>query len=161
MKHHTSKLGILIIVIILGVVGVLIVTKTRSEKFAVDTTSTIPVSSPDEVISGDEYIASSSDLSSPIPKPPPLEEYVYPKALGLESTSNSLKFTTTDSAQAVTDWYKNKINSLEFNAKSSTQTNTNGATLNKITAAKPGENIEVTIKKDQSTSNVEVTVDRS
>ena len=161
MKHHTSKLGILIIVIILGVVGVLIVTKTRSEKFAASTTSTIPVSSPEDIISEEEYIASSSDLSSPIPKPPAIDEYLYPKAQSLQTTASSLKFTTTDSAQAVTEWYKNKINSLEFNAKSSTQTNTNGATLNKITAAKPGENIEVTIKKDQTTSKVEITVDRS
>lgn len=161
MSHHTSKLGILIIVIILGVVGVLIVTKTRSEKIASDTSTSIPVSSPEEFISDDENIASSSNLSSPIPKPPAIEEYAYPNASNLESSDDSLKFNTSDSAQEVTDWYKNKINSLNFNAKSFTQTSSNGVTLNKITAARPGENIDVTIKKDQTTSNVQVTVDRS
>ena len=162
MSHHTSKLGILIIVIILGIVGVLIVTKTRSERMALDTSTSIPVSSsPEEFISDDENIASSSNLSSPIPKPPAIEEYVYPNASSLESTNDSLKFNTSDSAQEVTDWYKNKISALNFNAKSFTQTSANGVTFNKITAARPGENIDVTIKKDQTTSNVQVTVDRS
>lgn len=159
MSDKTSKIGILIIVIILAVTGVLIISKTRQQQTAV---LTEPSDNPGETeIEDKELVASSSTLSSPIPAPVSLKEYVYPNSRELKSNSKGFVLESSDSAQLITDWYKNKINSLEFNARSFTQTNTNGEILNKISAAKPGENLEVTIKKDQTTSKVKITVDRS
>lgn len=161
MRRHKSKFGVGLILFILVVVFLLIFNKTRSEKYQAQKTASSPQASVTEYFNEDEYLASSSNLNSPLPKPASLEEYTYPNAASLSASSNQLKFETSDSAQVVTDWYKNKINSLNFNAKSVTQSNVNGEVLNKITAAKPGENLEVTIKKDQTTSKVEITVDRS
>ena len=70
----------------------------------------------------------------------------------MESTGNSTQITA---------WYKEKIKSSNFNAKSFAQTNTNGTILNKLSAIKPGEKLDITIKKDQNGSKVTITVDRS
>lgn len=160
MSDSRSKIGILIIVFILAVVGILIVVKTRQEaQSAAMIAASIPPS--ETLVSEADNVASSSNLSSPIPKPASLDTYAYPNAKQIESSSSGIVLESDDSVQLISDWYKNKINSLDFNAKSFTQTNTNGEVLNKFSAAKPGENLEVTIKKDQTTSNVEITVDRS
>ncbi len=159
MSDHKSKLGILIIVFILAVIGIVIVVKTRHEEKSANPVTTLNPES-ESIISEQDLMASSSTLSSPIAKPVSLEEYVYPNAKQVKSSSGGFILESKDSAQLITDWYKSKINSLDFNAKSFTQTNTNDEVLNKISAAKPGENLEVTIKKDQTMSNVEITVDR-
>jgi hypothetical protein len=104
--------------------------------------------------------ANASVSATPAPSPQPIREYIYPGAETVSSTSVKLELETTDNAAAVTEWYKNKIKELQFNAQSFSSTNTNGVIFNKLSAAKPGEKIEVTIKKDQNTSNVLITVDR-
>lgn len=158
MNDHKSKLGILIIVIILGITGILIVRKAilTEQQEQIVSLDVIPAE-----IASVEQLASSSNLSSPIPVPHSIEEYVYPNSRTVKTLSEGLVLESTDSVQLITDWYKSRINALDFNAKSFTQSNTNNETLSKISAAKPGENLEVTIKKDQTTSKVEITVDRS
>lgn len=158
MSDRKTKFGILIIVIILGITGILIVKKSVVSEQQEQIVS--PGDSPAEIASV-EQLASSSDLSSPIPLPYSIEEYVYPNSRTVKTLSKGLVLESTDSVQLITDWYKSRINALDFNAKSFTQSNTNNETLSKISAARPGENLEVTIKKDQTTSKVEITVDRS
>lgn len=160
MRRHKSKFGVGLIFFILAVVLVLIFTRTRAERYETQVVTPTPPAE-EEYFNEDEYLASSSNLNSPIPNPVDLDEYIYPNSVPLNAGNNQLKLESGDSAQVITDWYKNKINSLNFNAKSVTESNSNGEVLNKLTAAKPGENLEVTIKKDQTTSKVEISVDRS
>lgn len=97
---------------------------------------------------------------TPIPSPKPLSEYIYPNSKTIASESAKLQLQTSANPSAVTDWYKNKIKAVQFNAQSFSSSNTNGAIFNKLSAAKPGEKIEVTIKKDQNASETLITVDR-
>lgn len=90
-----------------------------------------------------------------------LDEYRYPGAKVISSSNTKLELESDDNNQKITDWYKNKIREDNFNAKSFTQTNSNGVVLNKLSAAKPGDKIEITIKKDQNISTSTIIVDRS
>lgn len=98
---------------------------------------------------------------TPVPSKAPLSDYTYPGSEVVNVSSSTLKIQSSDDAQVITNWYKDKIEQLGFNAKSLTKTSTNGVVLNNISAAKPGEKITISIKKDQNESNVLITVDRS
>ena len=163
MKPFTPKIGILIIVLFLIVsAGVLIM--NRNLNVPVDNTNSTLAANAEK--SGDigEYYDGTKNATAPatpIPKPGAIKTYIYPGSATEKSTTSSLTLLSTDSPEAITNWYKEKIKELEFNAKSFSQTNTEGAIFNKLTAVKPGEKIEITIKKDQSTSKTTITVDRS
>lgn len=114
---------------------------------------------------GDYYdgtpAANAPATSTTNPSLPSLNIYAYPGAKTKSQTGEKLELESNDSPEKITDWYKKKINALNFNAKSFAQTNTNDNILNKLSAAKPGEKLDITIKKDQTTSNVLIVVDRS
>lgn len=103
----------------------------------------------------------STSSATPVPKAPALTVYIYPSSKTVSSTSSKLQLESTASPEVITLWYRKKIDESQFNAKSFAQTNTNGDILNKLTAAKPGEKLDITIKNDQKTSKVLITVDRS
>lgn len=117
--------------------------------------STIPSKPPQEKPS-----PISSILQSPVPLLTSLSSYIYPQAKVISQLENKLELESNAAETEITNWYKNKIKENGFNAKSFTQTNTNGVVFNKLSAAKPGEKIEITIKKDQNASKVTITVDR-
>lgn len=169
MKTFTPKIGIMVLVL---VVSASLMVSKRNESTSLS--SSAPQSPATNAASaqksggevGDYYAGpslppSSTSSATPVPKPPELKTYIYSGAKTLSSTSLKLELESTASAQAITAWYKKKIEDGKFNAKSFSQTNTSGTILNKLSAAKPGEKIEVTIKKDQSGSKVIITVDRS
>jgi hypothetical protein len=160
MKTFTPRLGIILIVAILLVVAVVI--------FAGVKKNSVRTESQEYLQEGSETLASKAEFESvdrspdapPIQPVPTIEVYIYPGATIISTKSAELNMESQESVEEITDWYKKKIDELQFNAKSTSQTNTNGVIFNKLSAAKPGENLEVSIKKDQSTSNVSITVDR-
>lgn len=99
--------------------------------------------------------------ATPVPSSAPYGNYIFSNAKIISQTATKIQMESTADASEITNWYKEKIKSSNFNAKSFTQTNTNGAILNKLSAAKPGEKLDITIKKDQNGSIVTITVDRS
>lgn len=113
------------------------------------------------VIKKTPVVPSETKLTTPTPtsSPAALLNYIYPQAKVTFQTSSKLELESNADPTAITDWYKNKIRGLGFSAKSFAQTNTNGAVFNKLSAARTGEKIEITIKKDQNASNVTITVD--
>ena len=176
MKTFTPKIGIMIIVLVLIASAILIVSKRNESTSLTTSASKSPgTDSPtlaanaeksDGPAIGDYYTGPSNPPSAttsatPIPKPPALNVYIYPSAKSLSATTSKLELESNASAEAITAWYKKKIEDSKFNAKSYAQTNTNGEILNKLSAAKPGEKLDITIKKDQNTSKVLITVDRS
>lgn len=84
--------------------------------------------------------------------------YVYPNSFNYSKRGNVISFQTNDSAQVVTDWYKDKIISLGFSAQSFVQTNSNDNVLNKLVAANGKKEIRVEISKSLSDQVVKVSV---
>lgn len=113
--------------------------------------------------SDSEDVFVSSPKSSPTTRPSAhslVEDYIYPGASVVNKTGSKLELESNADAGVITQWYKDSIRQSGFNAKSFSQTNTNGVIFNKLSAAKPGEKIEISIKKDQNASKVTITVDR-
>lgn len=112
----------------------------------------------------------AASVSTPSPGPavsktpalaPSLKDYIHPQSKLISQSPGKMELESSTDAQSITLWYKDKIKQAGFNAKSFTQTNTNGVIFNKLSGAKPGGKIEITIKKDQNASKVTITVDRS
>lgn len=174
MRNFPPNLAILIIVFILaGTAGVIYI-KQQSKPVALKTSQeTSPESSPSPTLaaSAENSASDSTDADyidpgipqpsdSPLPSPVSSSNYIYPGSNVLSSSPSKIEMQSKDDATKITNWYKDKIRELNFNAKSFSQTSTNGVIFNKLSAAKPEEKIEITIKKDQNTSNVSITVDR-
>ncbi len=166
MKRFTPKLAILGIVVLLGI-GAVYIAATRNS----DSLNSLPQSSDPSTLAskaessiGEFYDGSAGAIATPsatpISTPPSITTYTYPGSRAIKTDSAKLELESQDEVQRITDWYKNKIAELNFNAKSLAQTSTNGEVFNKLSAAKPGEKIEVSIKKDQTASSVLITVDR-
>lgn len=114
---------------------------------------------PSVVPSATTLTTSPAPTPTTVPTPPAFLNYIYPHAEVTFQTSSKLELESSNDPDAITDWYKNKIRGLGFSAKSFAQTNTNGEVFNKLSAARTGEKIEITIKKDQNASKVTITVD--
>lgn len=170
MKRHTPNItiGVIVIILIAGAVAVFYNNQRTSfpssawekdQKNSALSASKEVYTSTD---SGEIYAPqTASQAATPAPSPAPLDNYVYPGSTAIKTESSRLELESKDTASKVTEWYKEKIRSSSFNAKSFTQTSTNGTVLNKLSAVKPGEKIDISIKKDQNASIVTITVDRS
>ncbi len=60
---------------------------------------------------------------------------------------SAINLESTDDSDAITDWYKNKIESLGYNAKSFVKTKTNGNVKNSLVGADGKTEIRVEITK--------------
>lgn len=162
MKTFTPKLGILAIVIILGIGAVFIASGRNQPAKVEEQNASYSSDAPTLAAKAENYVVTTTpDPNAPKPETPPdIKVYIYPGAKVASQSATTLKMESGDSDQEITDWYKNLISKFKFNAKSFAQSNTNGLVFNKLSAAKPGEKLEVSIKKDQSVSKVTITVDR-
>lgn len=171
MKKFTPNIAIIVIVVVLASGAVAIYynkQKTTFPSSALENSKSAPTLAAsaeyESSNSADFYYGPPGDSTAsatPIPSPALISDYIYEGAKINNESSSKLEMETTANSATVTNWYKEKIRKMNFNAKSFSQTNTNGVVFNKLSAAKPGEKIEITIKKDQNTSNVTITVDRT
>ena len=67
-------------------------------------------------------------------------------------------FTTPDSPQTVTAWYKDQINQMKFNVKTFVQTSANEKVLNKLVASNGQTEVYVEISKNPSDSITLITL---
>jgi hypothetical protein len=165
MKKFMPHIGLTLVVVFLVLAG-LIMFISRTNSSTSETPNSQQSSASDaETLAAKAQVeddpSSASSSASAVPQPPAIKEYLYPGSQIKVSTAVKLELESSDPAEKITEWYKTKIARLNFNAKSFSQTSTNGAIFNKLSAAKPGEKIEITIKKDQTTSKTMITVDRS
>lgn len=103
----------------------------------------------------------SSPKNSPLPTPTPASTTSSPKSADWQypgSTGNGNHWQSSDSPQVITDWYKNKIKTLNLNATSFVQTNTNNNVLNKLVAANGSTKVAIEITKDASSSQTSISV---
>ena len=164
MKRFTPKLAMVGIVLLLGIGAVYLAANRNPDSSNPQPSDPSTLASKAEYSIGEYYDGSAGakaiPSATPIPTPPSLSSYTYPGSKTITTAPAKLELESTDSVQKITDWYKNRVDELNFNAKAFAQTSTNGEVFNKLSAAKPGEKIEVSIKKSQTTSNVLITVDR-
>lgn len=99
---------------------------------------------------------STSIPSTSIPTPSSkidISSFVYPGSIILNQSANEMTSQSTNDPQAITNWYREKIISLNMNAKSFVQTNTNGNVLNELVGVSARFKVKIQIEKI-SLSNV-------
>lgn len=84
--------------------------------------------------------------------------WVYPNSKQIGSLDNTLLLESNDDPGKITDWYKQKIESMGMSAKSFVQTKTNDNVLNKLVAANGKEKIDIEINKKAGEQVVRIKV---
>lgn len=96
-------------------------------------------------------LSSPSPIATPQATPTPqltnLQKFSYPNSKLISSNSGTVILESTDSAAAITTWYKNQIKSTGMKATSFIETNTNGEIFNQLVGADGVEKIKVSISK--------------
>ena len=87
-----------------------------------------------------------------------INDFLYPGATQTGNNGNSTNLRTSDDAQVVTNWYKDKIKSLGWNATSAIENNTNSDISNQLVASNGSREIRIQITKNNNSSTVNITV---
>ncbi|MBI4036246.1 hypothetical protein HY383_04830 [Candidatus Daviesbacteria bacterium] len=87
-----------------------------------------------------------------------LESFTYPNSKVISSNSNVLVLESSDSANAVTNWYKQQIRTEGMNTTSFVTTNTNGNVLNKLVGSNSYKKIDVEIRQESNQSAVKMII---
>lgn len=84
---------------------------------------------------------------------------VYPNVTIKEESGSTVVLESGDSSETITDWYKDKINSLGMNVKSFVTTRANDKVLNKLVGADEEREIRIEISKEPGESSVMIRVE--
>jgi len=74
-----------------------------------------------------------------------LNELIYPGSSVQNNSNTSISLISSDNFESVKNWYKSKLDAMDFNARSFVSTNTNGDNLVKAAYAKQGLSINLEI----------------
>jgi len=85
-------------------------------------------------------------------------DYKYPNSQIISTSSNTLSLESDDDSDVITDWYKDKINSLGMNVKTFVKTKANDKILNKLAGADGTKEISVEISKESMNLLVNISV---
>src|SRR3990172_11371851 len=128
----TIVVGVVILIFAAGLVSSRITTKTE-----VNVTTNQQTQTPSPTTTSSPSISRETS-ASPIPTPKSTSAVVssqafqYPNSVQVRSENNSTTYESSDDPNLITNWYKDKIKSLNMNAKSFVTTKTNGNILNKL-----------------------------
>jgi hypothetical protein len=96
---------------------------------------------------------------TPIQQNDSAKSVIYPNAIHIIETGNTISFQTTDDTDTVSNWYKNLIISFHMNTQTFIKTNTNGNILNKLVGVNGNEKqLRVEISKGSTMSVTSVIV---
>lgn len=84
--------------------------------------------------------------------------WVYPNSVKVGSNDGRVVLQSSDNSKAITDWYKNRINSLGMNATSFIQTSTNDTVLNSLVGSDGQREVKVEISRNAGDSVTKITV---
>ena len=99
----------------------------------------------------------SSNIS--VPKHSPnADEYIYPGSDVISKTSQDISLTSTADPDTITSWYKEKIQSKNFNVNSYVTTTANDKILNKLAGNNGKSWVNVVISRDNTGVAVHITV---
>jgi len=85
-------------------------------------------------------------------------DYIYPGSKIISILENSFVLESSDNADEITDWYKEKIKKKGLNVTTFVVTKTNNNVLNKLVGANKDERISVEIEQKTSDSKVTIRV---
>ena|SRR5258708_2367952 len=88
-----------------------------------------------------------------------IDSFLYSNSQVKSQTTSSAQLESNDSPDSITNWYKNKLNSLGFNATSFVTTNSNNNVLNKLVVARNNQQVRVEIKKNASDSKTTISIE--
>ena len=126
--------------------------ETSNEEDVENTISLTPTNPPNSPTSA------PTNTSTPTINNSSINNYMYPNSSVVSSSNNFLSLTSEDSADVITDWYKNKIDSEGMNVTSFVTTNTNDNVLNKLVGADGTNEVSVEISKISNSSTVHIEV---
>jgi len=84
--------------------------------------------------------------------------WIYPNSKQTENSGNTFSLQSYDDPGKITDWYKQKIESMGMSAKSFVQTKANDNVLNKLAAASGNKKIDVEIEQKAGEQVVKIKV---
>lgn len=87
-----------------------------------------------------------------------INNLLYPGAMSVASDTSRVELTSTDDADVITEWYKNKLKSMGLNTKAFVATKTNNNIQNKLSASDGKTEIEIEITRPTSQSQVKIIV---
>ncbi len=87
-----------------------------------------------------------------------IKSFVYPNSIVLNKSEKEMALQSSDDPSSITNWYKEKVISLDMKAQSFVQTNTNGNILNKLAGARTGFKVTLKIEKNNSSSSTAIKV---
>jgi len=85
-------------------------------------------------------------------------QFRYPEAKVINLTAQSISLESSDNTDNITDWYKDKIESLGVNVKTFVKATTNDKVLNKLAGANNNFEIKVEVSQDSAEAKVRITV---
>lgn len=103
----------------------------------------------------------STPTNNPDQPPETISDIQYPDSSVINTNNNVMELESSDDPKMITDWYKNKIKSLNMNVTSFVQTNTNNNILNKLAAADGKKEIRIEILKQNSSQIVKISASLS
>ncbi|MBI4136613.1 hypothetical protein HY469_00970 [Candidatus Roizmanbacteria bacterium] len=136
-----------------------------------DESESTPTNTP--TIESIEYTATptNSPTSTTIPTPTAtphttnntttLSSWIYPGTNIQSQPDNRIVMTSSESSDTITDWYKSKIQSSGYSAKTTVTTKSNGNVNNVLAGAKNNEEIKIEIIKPSDDNTVTITVTKS
>ena len=102
--------------------------------------------------------ATSTPTSRPNHLSQAISDFQYPGSVVVSKTDNTLNLESSDDPKKITDWYKDKIKSMNMNVTTFVQTSTNGKVLNKLVGADGTTEVRVEIAKRNNSQRVNISV---
>lgn len=85
-------------------------------------------------------------------------DFKYPNSIIISQNGNETVYESTNDPKKITDWYKDKIKSMNMNVTTFVQTNTNNNILNKLVGSDGNQEVRVEISKQNNSSIVKIVV---
>lgn len=124
------------------------------------TTTVTPTSQPTTV---PKTVTSTPTITpSPTIKPnqtsQTISDFQYPASIVVSKTDNTITLESTDDPKKITDWYKDKIKSMNMNVTTFVQTSINNNILSKLVGANGNQEVRVEISKQNNNAVVKIVV---
>lgn len=87
-----------------------------------------------------------------------LGNLLYPGAETVRLSGNRVNLKSTDSPEAITNWYKERISQMKMGINNFVQTSANGKTVNLLNAADERGKITVEISRQSSEERTDISV---
>ena len=164
MKNAELLLILVIVIVVASLLQGNILNKNKTKviknNFPTPTITSSPT--PTVVISPTATVYKKNSIPTPIQgstnSGQDINSYKYPNSSVKEENSSKLLLESSDDPNTITNWYKEKLRSLNMNVNSFVTTKSNGTVLNKLVSANGEVKVSIEISKTNNQSSVEIIV---